>query len=306
MLFDWTTLLAAFGGGLFAAAIGTLPSFVFTGVLVLVGTAVAASGGGTEMLTHVAFGPVFGPHIAFGGGAAATAYAYRRGLIPSGRDIALPLMGIGRPDVLIIGGCFGMLGYLLNAGWQFAGLGPRTDTIAMTVVVSAMVARLVFGRTPLASRQFRPNEKSNWVRHQERPTQFVTIGLGVGLLSAFVALTFGADRGGDVLGFGIAAASLVFAQFGLKTPVTHHMALPAAVAALTTGDIVVGTAFGIVGAFAGEGFSRVFHQHGDTHIDPARGRNRDHDRADPDHLAGRTDVGLDPRETSAARTWLQR
>ena len=69
MPFDWTTLLAAFGGGLFAAAIGTLPSFVFTGVLVLVGTAVAASGGGTEMLTHVAFGPVFGPHIAFGGGA---------------------------------------------------------------------------------------------------------------------------------------------------------------------------------------------------------------------------------------------
>ena len=268
MPFDWTTLLAAFGGGLFAAAIGTLPSFVFTGVLVLVGTAVAASGGGTEMLTHVAFGPVFGPHIAFGGGAAATAYAHRRGLIPSGRDIALPLMGVGRPDVLIIGGCFGMLGYLLNAGWQFAGLGPRTDTIAMTVVVSAMVARLVFGRTPLASRQFRPNEKSNWVRHQERPAQFVTIGLGVGLLSAFVALTFGADRGGDVLGFGIAAVSLVFAQFGLKVPVTHHMALPAAVAALATGDLVVGTAFGIVGAFAGEGFSRVFHQHGDTHIDP--------------------------------------
>lgn len=268
MLFDWTTLFAAFSGGLFAAAIGTLPSFVFTGILVIAGVAVAASGGGTDMLVHVAFGPVFGPHIAFGGGAAATAYACRRGLIPSGREITLPLMGLARPDVLLVGGCFGALGYLLNVGWQLAGLGPRTDTIAMTVVVSAMIARVAFGRTSLASKQFRPNEHSNWVRHQERPAQFVTIGLGVGALSAFLALTFGGDRGGDVLGFGIAAASLVFSQFGLKTPVTHHMALPAAAAALASGDVLVGTAFGIAGACAGEAFSRIFHQHGDTHIDP--------------------------------------
>ena len=268
MLFDWTTLLAAFGGGLFAAAIGTLPAFVFTGILVIAGAAVAASGGGTDMLTHVAFGPVFGPHIAFGGGAAATAYAYRRGLIPSGREITLPLMGLNRPDVLVVGGCFGGLGYLLNAAWQVAGLGARTDTIAMTVVVSAMIARVAFGRSSLASMQFRPSEKCNWVRHQERPGQFVVIGLGVGAVSAFLALTFGGDRGGDVLGFGIAASSLVFSQFGLKTPVTHHMALPAAAAALASGDILVGVAFGIAGAFAGEAFSRVFHQHGDTHIDP--------------------------------------
>ena len=268
MLFDWTTLFAAFGGGLFAAAIGTLPSFVFTGLLVLAGAAVAASGGGTDMLTHVAFGPVFGPHIAFGGGVAATAYACRRGLIPSGREITRPLMGLDRPDVLIVGGCFGAVGYVLNAGWQLAGLGPRTDTIAMTVVISAMIARVAFGRSGLASKQFNPDDKSNWVRHQERPAQFITIGLGVGLLSAFLALSFGADRGGDVLGFGIAASTLVFSQFGLKTPVTHHMALPAAAGALASGDLLVGTAFGIVGAFAGEGFSRVFHQHGDTHVDP--------------------------------------
>lgn len=268
MHFDLTTLLAAFGGGLFASAIGTLPSFVFTGLLVIVGAGVAASGGGTDMLAHVAFGPVFGPHIAFGGGAAATAYAYHRGLIGSGREITLPLMGLDRPDVLLVGGCFGALGYLLNLLWQVSGLGPRTDTIAMTVVVSAIIARGAFGRTGLASKRFTPDENSNWVRHQERPLQCASIGLGVGLLSAFIALEFGADRGGDVLGFGIAASCLVFSQFGLKTPVTHHMALPAAAAALTSGNIFVGAVFGIAGAFAGEGFSRVFHQHGDTHIDP--------------------------------------
>lgn len=268
MTLEWIHLLAAFGGGLFGAAIGTLPSFVFTGLLVIAGAAVAAAGGGTDVLAHIAFGPVFGPHIAFGGGAAATAYAYRRGLIESGRDISLPLMGLGRVDVLVVGGAFGSAGYLLDFFWRLAGLGPRTDTIAMTVVISAMIARLLFGRSGLASRQFRTDGRRNWVRHQERPSQCGVIGLGVGLLSAFIAVTLGPERGGDVLGFGIAAASLVFAQFGLKVPVTHHMALPAAAAALASGNFLAGPAFGIVGAFAGEGFSRIFHQHGDTHIDP--------------------------------------
>lgn len=268
MPLDWLTLLASFGGGLFAAAIGTLPAFVFTGLLVIVGVAVAASGGGTEILTQVAFGPVFGPHIAFGGGAAATAYAYRRGLVPSGRDITVPLMGLDRPDVLVVGGCFGALGYLLNSGWQAVGLGPHTDTIALTVVVSAVIARIAFGHSGLVGKKFKPDEDSHWVRHQERPVQFATIGLGIGLLSSFMALALGAVAGGDVLGFGIASTSLLFAQFGLKSPVTHHMALPAAIAALASGDLLVGTAFGIAGACAGEGFSRVFHQHGDTHVDP--------------------------------------
>ena len=268
MHLDLATLLAAFGGGVFAAAIGTLPAFIFTGLAVLAGVAAAAAGGGPDILTQVAFGPVFGPHIAFAGGAAATAYAYRRGLLESGRDITLPLAGLQRPDVLAVGGCFGALGWGLNELWMAAGLASRTDTIALTVVVSAVIARLAFGRTPLASRQFSPDAVHHWVRHQETAGQFTTIGLGTGLLSAFAALALGLERGGDMLGFGITAATLVFAQFGLKVPVTHHMALPAAVAALASGDILTGAAFGAVGAFAGEGFSRVFHQHGDTHIDP--------------------------------------
>ena len=265
---DLTYLAAAFGGGLFAAAIGTLPAFVFTGLMVLVGCAVAAAGGGNEVLSEVAFGPVFGPHIAFAGGAAATAYAYSRGLLPSGRDITVPLMGLGRASVLVVGGVFGSAGYILEALLRLAGLGPRTDTIALTVVLSAMIARLAFGRSPLASRRFRPRPDACWVRHQERPAQFVTIGFGTGLVSAFAALTLGAGEGGDVLGFGIAATSLAFAQFGLKVPVTHHMALPAAAAALASGNVLIGAALGVVGAGAGEAFSRVFHQHGDTHVDP--------------------------------------
>lgn len=261
-------LTAAFGGGLFGAAIGTLPAFVFTGLLVLVGVAAAAAGGGTDILTNVAFGSVFGPHISFAGGAAATAYAYRRGFLETGRDISIPLMGLNRPDVLLIGGVFGLVGYLLNALWQMIGWGSMTDTIALTVAVSAMIARLLFGRSGLIGKSWTPNASFHWVRHQETAAQIAAIAIGAGLVSAYMAGVLGPERGGDVLGFGIAAATLVFAQFGLKVPVTHHIALPAAVAAVASGNIYIGALFGIVGAFAAEAVSRTVHMHGDTHIDP--------------------------------------
>ena len=273
---DVTTvaLLASFGGGIFAAAIGTLPAFIFTGFMVIAGVAAAAAGGGDVIISQVAFGPFFSPHISFAGGAAATAYAARRGLMPSGRDIGVALMGLNRPDVLLVGGLFGALGYLGERGLAALGWVPWTDTIGVTVVLSAIVARLAFGRTGLFGKvasggsQFKTSDDARWLAWQESPGQIAVIGVGVGLSSAYAAMALGADGGGAVLGFGIAAAALVFLQFGGKVPVTHHIALPAALAALASGSIVVGAAFGIIGALLGEFFSRLFLIHGDTHIDP--------------------------------------
>ena len=271
--FTWAALAAAFGGGVFAAAIGTLPAFIFTGFAVLAGVAAAMGGGGTAILDHIAFGPFFGPHIAFGGGVAAVAYAHRKGLVPTARDISPPLMGLGRTDVLAVGGLFGMIGYLIERGFQAVGFGPWTDAIALTVVVSAILVRLAYGSTGLFGEpgknglRFRPDDAACWLRWQERPAQIFMIALGAGIPSAYIALLLGAPAGG-VAGFGIAAASLIFAQMGGQTPVTHHIALPAALAALATGSLAVGALFGIGGAFAGELFARLFLIHGDTHIDP--------------------------------------
>jgi hypothetical protein len=267
-------LLASFGGGIFAAAIGTLPAFIFTGFMVIAGVAVVAAGGGDVVLSQVAFGPFLSPHISFAGGAAATAYAARRGLMPSGRDIGVALMGLNRPDVLLVGGLFGSLGYLCERGLAALGWVPWTDTIGVTVVLSAIAARLAFGRTGLFGRvaegggQFTTSDTARWLAWQESPGQLAVIGLGAGLASAYAAMALGAEGGGAVLGFGVAAASLVFLQFGGTLPVTHHIMLPAALAALASGSIVVGAAFGIVGAVFGEFFSRLLLIHGDTHIDP--------------------------------------
>ena len=99
-----TLLLAAFAGGLFGAAIGGLPAFIFTGFVVLAGSAAAASGSDFDFINDIAFGPVFGPHISFAGGAAAAAFAARRGELEDGKDIAAPMTGVNDPLALLVGG----------------------------------------------------------------------------------------------------------------------------------------------------------------------------------------------------------
>ena len=263
---DPLLLVVAFGGGVFGAAVGTLPSFIFCGFMVLAGVAAQAAGGGSGLLEHVAFGPFLGPHIAFGGGVAATAYAARRSLLPSGRDVSISLTGLERTDVLLVGGLFGALGALMEAGWGALGWRDWTDTIALTVVASAVTARLAFGRSGLFAARF-AKENDVWLAWQRRPDQLLIIGLGAGLPSAWAALELG-ENGGGLLGFGIAAASLLFLYTGAKMPVTHHIALPAAVAALSFDSLIAGAVAGIVGAFLGEAAARLLLVGGDTHIDP--------------------------------------
>ena len=81
---DLFWLVLALAGGAFGAMIGANFAFAFTGVSILVGFAVAATTGSTIYLDYVAFGPVFGPHIAFAGGVGAASYAARKGLLPGG------------------------------------------------------------------------------------------------------------------------------------------------------------------------------------------------------------------------------
>jgi hypothetical protein len=247
----------------------------------------------------MAFGPVFGPHISFAGGAAAAAFAARRGDLENGRDIAAPLAGVNDPITLIVGGLFGAGAYVVVSilNWIFTHGEPGlfyvtyTDTIALTVVISAIVARLAFGRTGLfgtmdeESRtrgRFVPGGGKVWVDYQQGLLQATILGLGAGLLSAWIVTAFNAANpdiigAGAVLGFGISAVSLILLQVGFSCPVTHHMSLPAGVAAVAVlvglgggplAAMIVGAIAGIAGALLGEFFSRLFLIHGDTHIDP--------------------------------------
>lgn len=290
MHIDVLDLLGAAAGGFLGATFGALVAFVFTGFAVLIGIAAQIGSGDPGFLNAVAFGPFFGPHISFAAGVGAVAYAYRRGWIDSGRDIVTPLVSLARPSVLLVGAGFGVFGHLVQLlaaelGW----FGSHTDTVALAVVVSALTARLLFGRSGVVGahaeghtgwRRFTPNAEHVWLAYQQRPAMALLLGTFVGGISAWAAVRLLAlfpDAPGVIYaGFGVSAVSLLFLAFGVQVPATHHITLVSAVAVsafwpLIDGEIallLVGAAAGAVTALAGEVFSRFWLIRGDTHIDP--------------------------------------
>ena len=255
-------IFAAFGGGLLGALIGALPVFIMTGFMVIAGLMVGV--GGPDIVGGVAFGPYLGPHIAFAGGVAAAAFAHRKGKLEAGGDILAPMAQFNDASVLLVGGLFGIVGLVIN--YLYASvLALPTDTVAMTVVTSGVIARLVFGKTGLLgkcedkTRVFYPTAESL--------STLVVIGLGLGLVSSYFAVEYNLV----VLGFGLSAASLIFAQMGFPVPGTHHISLIAAVAANASGSLIIGAIFGIIAAVFGDIFDKTFNAYCDSHIDPPAG-----------------------------------
>jgi hypothetical protein len=171
---DAVTLLGlvfvAYAGGALGAALGAYPAFALSGLVVAVGEVARTTGGsvptsvtdplalGTAGVTaNVGLGPAFGPHVVFGGGAAAAAYAARKGYLDTGFDYyeaknVTHSLG-ARIDVLAVGGAFGVAGLLL-AALSAGSLGAAgglpwpalpLDPVMASVVLSAFLHRLAFG-----------------------------------------------------------------------------------------------------------------------------------------------------------------
>ena len=203
----------------------------------------------------------------------------------------MPLIGIERPDVLLVGGVFGMLGYVINFLLALIpGIGGLWDSVALTVLLSGMIVRVVFGRTSIFGNlpegsgwgRFAPRDDAAWVRWHEKTVPNVLLGLFVGMLAAGVAVHLAGYYPnfvsfGKTFMFGVSAVSLLFLSLGLSFPVTHHMTIIASLAALDFLPIVgnhawpavlIGAVAGMCSALAGELFARLWHDHGNTHIDP--------------------------------------
>jgi hypothetical protein len=288
---DVLGLIGAAAGGFLGATFGALVAFVFTGFAVVLGIAALIGSGDPAFLNSIAFGSFFGPHISFAAGIAAVAYAYRRGYIESGRDIVTPLTSLSKPDVLLVGALFGLFGYLFQQVILIIpGFGTVIDSVAITVVASALLARLLFGRSGIIGKhvdgatgwkRFTPSAQHAWLAYQQSPSMALLLGLFVGGMSAWSSVTllraYPDTPGVIYLGFGISAISLLFLAFGVQVPATHHITLVSAVfvgafiGSVGGGDAVVvilGALFGAITGLVGELFSRFWLIRGDTHIDP--------------------------------------
>lgn len=282
MTFNFVELLAAFGGGVFGAAIGALPAFIFTGFAVICAVPAILAGSPFNLASTLAFGPFFGPHVSFAGGAAAAAYAARKGKLATGKDISSAIMGLNDPVALLVGGIFGILGYLLVYVFNISFPAGMTDNVALTVFLSGIVARLAFGQTGVFGKldeeaqkrgRFKTGGASVWLPYQESLGQLLTLGIGLSLVNSWIADAIVKTNpnfalAATTLGFGISAAKLFLLQFNMKVPVTHHITLISAVATVTSGSVLWGVVFGTAAALLVEGCSRLFYIHGDTHIDP--------------------------------------
>jgi hypothetical protein len=305
---------AAFAGGAFGAAVGALPSFTLAGLMVVVGELYALARktaavdlAAVDVTGSIAFGVVLGPHVAFGGGAAAAAYAARRGYIDGDGFPYHPAKevtrGLGsRPDVLAVGGVFGVLGYWVATLSGTFGL--PTDPVALGVVVSALAHRVAFGYSLVGAplgRLFdmspfeRPGDAVEdlssdggrivepWLPYQYRWSHVLALGAVVGVLGGYVAYL----TASPFLAFGISVVALAFVNAGVADiPVTHHMSLPASTAVVASVPVAaptpaavaaamplaeavaLGAVFGLVGAALGEASQRVLYAHADTHLDP--------------------------------------
>lgn len=272
--FDWSYLIAAFGGGIIGAAFGPLPAFILCGLAAIIGAAITLITGDPSFNTIVTWGPLLGPHISFAGGAAATAFAAKKGKLCSGRDILTPLLKFNSPQILIVGGIFGVFGCILTYGLESIPKIqdiPWTNIIALSITINALITRLVFGRTGLLGKV--PEGSSRWAPAGEeehlpwhvRPSQLLVISIGASLPTAYIATSLPASSG---MVFGLSAVALIFLQMGRKIPVTHHIILSVELVVLATGNIWWGVAWGFLAAFLAEIFACLFLIHGDSHIDP--------------------------------------
>lgn len=302
-------LIAAMFGGYFGAAIGGNFAFALTGFMIMFSWAIFVGTGSSVGFDYVAFGPVMGPHITFAAGVAGAAYAMKKGLIESGRDATSPLARLGRADVLLVGAAFGVFGYLFNIGLGLIPwFGGRTDTVALTVFTSNVLARLIWGNGLMASVKYNkgatgfmgkiaPNGTDFWLRYQEKPSQYLPLGFFAGGLAAGVAVMLahyvkGGAAFAHTLPFAISAIIILFLILGAEMPVQHHITIIGGLAAvkfmpmiagagfewngtwtsatwtLAIGAILIGCVFGMISAFLGELQSQLFHQRGNTHVDP--------------------------------------
>lgn len=301
-------LTVAAGGGFIGAAIGANFAFAMVGFSLLAAIGAGAAGSteiSSMLFDYVSFGPFLGPHIAFAGGVAASAYAASRGYSENGKDVVQPLAQFGKPDVLVVGAGFGVLGYLVQQGITLIPwFGSHTDSVALTVVISAFIARFAFGDRSLLNPEkyntvgskISPHEGAAWVRYQERIGQLIPLGLFAGIFAAGVSVVLGANFPAlAVLGnpftlpFAISAICIMLLNMGYQVPVTHHITISAGLGAFTFypilagtasvaetgwdpgaafGAVLIGACFGVVAAFLGELFARLFQSRGNTHIDP--------------------------------------
>lgn len=302
------TLLLCFCGGVISASLGAIFAFVICGFLVLGGCFVVLAGGSDFMLLQVGLGPIFGPHTGgFAAGVAACTYSAgikKNHPTGAGKDV-LAMLTDTSWDVLLVGGVAAVFGHVVLQLLTKIPVINMADCIALTVVISNVMSRLLFQKEgPLGSRDSikehglfgTDNFAISWVPWMAPISRSLPIGFAVGAFS--VALAMGSREyllplvtEGTVSAAAAFAVPLILAWtvgviaflpllFGnsdsnIKTPIIHGMGIISALSYLLFGEqlgadgaILLGALVGMLYTLLQECMARLFYNHGSNHVDP--------------------------------------
>ena len=275
----------AFCGGAFGAILGGSAAFALTGVFCAISMAALLGGADAPFLhTAVAFGPMMLPAVSYAAGATSAHYARWRGYLPygEGRNTDRALWTLGKPDVILFGGCVGALGWIMNSLMGKIGLGAIMDTSAayiwfITLTPKIVLDHEVFSKMDDASARlgrFHRRAKS-WQPHMTRPFDMVLYaGVIAGIAACCVSEVLASGNEmfrqyGIFLPFTVSCVVLVLGQGKTQVPTTHHITICAAYAMAAGGNIGWGVLAGVAVHIVGDFLGRVFHVHGDVYICPA-------------------------------------
>lgn len=213
--------ILAFFGGVFGTAIGGASAFILFGLMAMIGIATLVTTGDPTFLEGVALNPVFAPFATFIGAFAAAAYTAklsREGKLQNadgseaepfaGGNIFAPLLPFKNISILLVGGVFGVIGFVLLVLLDDI-IGLPADNIGVAVLLGGILVRLVFGDGDFQS-QLPPKVQK---RHM------ITQNLGFNVLWAFSLSVLMATVIGVIqqplFGFALGAFSLIFIAAGI-------------------------------------------------------------------------------------------
>lgn len=249
-------LVLAFAGGVYGSLVGGTISFIFTGLLALIGIAVSLSGG-PGYISEIAFGPFFGPHTAFVGAVAGAAYAGKLGIDLdgdefAGNDTGTPLYVTKNVKVLLVSGVFAVFGYLIN--YLFESRNLPMDTIAAAVAICGVLTRVVIA-------------KDSVIYKEEVESNYLFDSVWAGALALLTALTVELT-GINNIGWAVSVVSLSFLFSTVRDfPITHHITMAAGFAQQVYGNIYVTILFGIGSALLGNILNKYTNTNRKSHID---------------------------------------
>ena len=275
---NYLSLIAAFGAGVFGSMLGGVATFVMVGFIALAGSIAAMAGGADLATACIAFGTVFGPHISFAGAVTAAAYAGKQGYLPTGgADIFTALFGCRKPDVFLVGGLTGAVGYVVQ--WTYANVFHfNTDTVAMTVATLGILTRLIFGEARLFG-DYEGEKRDFFTIKENGLLNNLILGVSVGFIVAgtgmYLLRTF-PDQADLITGnyanlfFSISAICfiLMMTEAGASTPATHHITITCANATMLSGSFLVGLVVAVAATFLADFFTNNINSHVKSHWDP--------------------------------------